>query len=124
MPCSSGSAPERLHVTTACVCLDIVATIYRDRCDGDEFACLDMATTMTRGLKSASAACGRGLRDGCDHAEKSASAPSVRSVACRGFDVERGHAAQLASILRIVERASAMHGRAVVPDHQVARPPA
>src|SRR5262249_13418138 len=38
-------------------------------------------------------------------------------------DVEGGHAAKLAAVLRIVERRGAVHGRAVVPGHEVADAP-
>src|SRR5262249_60831987 len=38
-------------------------------------------------------------------------------------DVEGGHAAKLAAILRVVERRRAVHGRTVVPDHEVADAP-
>src|SRR6266446_3613153 len=39
------------------------------------------------------------------------------------LDIESRHAAELAAILHVVERPRAMHGGAIVPDHQVADPP-
>src|ERR1044072_8991848 len=41
----------------------------------------------------------------------------------RQRQVERRRAAQLAAVALVVERPGAMHGAAIVPDHEIMRPP-
>src|SRR5439155_25711303 len=72
--------------------------------------------------------CGTSLRAASSRERPSVSRAGARGVGAgrdeRGLgDIEGGHTAKLATIFRVVERRRAVHGRTVVPDHEVADAP-